>query len=86
MDWTYKPLLCLLDVHAFVLNIRSFHWLVLVLVLALIGYGLGCCSKHSSGQNRKPERVRIRGSCPTGRRKRRALSGAGAPAFVPILG
>ena len=86
MDWTYKLPHCLLRVHAFGLNVRAFHWLALVLEPALIGYGLGHCSKSSSGQNRKLGRVRIRDSCPTGRSKRRVPSGAGAPAFVPSLG
>ena len=86
MDWTCKPLHCLLIVYALVLNVGSFQWLVLVLVPALIGYGLGYCSKHLFGQNRILGRVRIRDLSPTGRRKRQAPSGAGAPVFVPILG
>ncbi len=60
MDWTYKPLHCLLGVHVFVLNVRSSHWLVLVLEHVLIEYGLRHCSKNSSVQNRKLGRVRIR--------------------------
>jgi len=86
MGWTYKPLHLLLGVHAFVLNVRSFHWLALVLERARIVYGLGHCSKNASGQNRKLGRVRIRDLCLTGRSKRLAPSGVGAPAFVPSLG